>query len=263
MKANMEMNLHEKTRNRMNLEREKQFVDNLYSTYTMVYTLHTNIKKDLVIKTFKPFIKGGKALELGCADGYMTERLANLVTNLDVVEGSPRFLKHAKRTSLKNVSFICALFEEYESHKRYDYIFATYVFEHVLDPIAILKRMKALLKSSGLLFITVPNARALSRQIALHMGLIEDLKQLTDNDKKHGHRRVYDRITLNRHIDIAGFRSISQGGILLKILADFQLNKLLKEKILTEDHYHGLYSLGLEYPDFCDSLFSICASKET
>jgi 2-polyprenyl-3-methyl-5-hydroxy-6-metoxy-1,4-benzoquinol methylase len=259
----MGMNSHERIGKGMNLESEKHFVDNLYSTYTTVYTPHAHIKKDLVIRAFKPFIQGGEALELGCADGYMTERLAHLVDTLDVVDGSSGFLKEARKASLTNVDFICALFEEYETHKRYDYIFATYILEHVLDPMAILKRMKTLLKSSGLLFITVPNARALSRQIALHMGLIEDLKQLTDNDRKHGHRRVYDRISLNRHIDTAGFRTISQGGILLKILADFQLNKLLTEKILTEDHYDALYSLGLEYPDFCDSLFSICAKKET
>lgn len=257
------MNTSERAGKGMNLKCEKQFVDNLYSNYTTVYTHHAHIKKNLVIRAFKPFIQGGEALELGCADGYMTERLAKLVDTLDVVDGSSRFLEEARKTSLTNVNFICALFEEYESHKRYDYVFATYILEHVLDPINILKRMKVLLKSSGLLFITVPNARALSRQIALHMGLIQDLKHLTDNDKEHGHRRVYDRTTLNRHIDITGFHSISQGGILLKILADFQLNRLLKEKILSEDHYNALYSLGLEYPDFCDSLFSICANKES
>lgn len=95
-------------------------------------------------------------------------------------------------------------------------------------------------------------------QLALHMALIKDLKDLTENDKNHGHRRVYDRVSINEEIKKAGFNIISQGGVMLKPFADFQMNKLIDDGMLQDIHVEGLYSLGLEYPDLCGSLFSIC-----
>ena len=108
----------------------------------------------------------------------------------------------------------------------------------------------------------MPNARALSRQLALHMGLLKDLKELTENDHNHGHRRVYDRVTINADIAAAGFENVSQGGIMLKILADFQMDQLIDNGMLRDQQIDGLYSLGLEYPDLCGSLFSVCRIKQ-
>ena len=90
------------------------------------------------------------------------------------------------------------------------------------------------------------------------MGLLQGLKELTANDHNHGHRRVYDRVDLNRDIAAAGFENLSQGGIMLKILADFQMDKLIDDGMLKEPQLDGLYRLGLEYPDLCGSLFSVC-----
>ena len=90
------------------------------------------------------------------------------------------------------------------------------------------------------------------------MGLIPDLKELTQNDFDHGHRRVYDRVSLNRDIENCGFTAIAQGGIMLKLLADFQMDRLINMGILQKPQISGLYKLGFEYPDLCGSLYSIC-----
>jgi hypothetical protein len=133
--------------------------------------------------------------------------------------------------------------------------------EHVLEPSLVLKMVRQVLKPDGLLFMVVPNARALSRQLAIHMGLIPDLKALTENDLVNGHRRVYDRVYFNREIEQTGFESIAEGGLMLKILADFQLDKLIDDGMIQQAQIDGLYKLGLEYPDLCGSLFSICRPK--
>jgi 2-polyprenyl-3-methyl-5-hydroxy-6-metoxy-1,4-benzoquinol methylase len=156
------------------------------------------------------------------------------------------------------VIFNNSLFEEFNPDNKFDNIFATYVLEHVLDAIGFLKHVRSLLSDHGLLFIVVPNARAMSRQIARHMGLIDDLFALTQNDINHGHRRVYDRISLNKDIDAAGLQQVSQGGLLLKLLADFQMDKMIETGIIAEPQIEGLYKMGLEYPDFAGSLFSVC-----
>jgi 2-polyprenyl-3-methyl-5-hydroxy-6-metoxy-1,4-benzoquinol methylase len=242
----------------IDLGQERAFLDRVYSTYTVSHSSQTRVMRELVARTFVPYLKRGSGLELGCSDGYMTELLSQQLDELDVVDGSAKFLEEAKKRPLKNVNYIQSLFEEYVTATRYDYVFASFILEHVLEPRPVLEMAKGVLKQSGLLFITVPNARALSRQLALHMGLITDLKALTENDLVNGHRRVYDRVYLNRELRLAGFETITEGGLMLKILADFQLDKLIDDGTLQQSHIEGLYRLGLEYPDFCGSLFSIC-----
>jgi len=87
--------------------------------------------------------------------------------------------------------------------------------------------------------------------------MYESLYQLTENDLNHGHRRVYDALTLGKSLTDNGFSVISKGGVILKPLADFQLDKLLDSGFLTRKHIDGLYDLGIEYPDLCGSLFAV------
>lgn len=249
----------------MRLQDESIFLDKVFNTYTVDHSLQTKVMRELIIRTFYPFLKKGRALELGCSDGYMSSMLAGYVNSLDVVDGSDLFLQKAqervKRDNLKNITFHKALFEEFETESKYDFIIASYILEHVLDPFDVLRMANNALNDDGLLFIVVPNANALSRQLAMHMGLYDNLKVLTENDMKHGHRRVYDRTSLNLVVEKSGFKTISQGGLMLKILADFQMDKLIEDGILGQEQIDGLYKLGLEYPDLCNSLFSICKKQ--
>lgn len=243
------------------LTKERGFLEKVYHTYTVDTSSQTRTMRELIARTFKLYLTRGVGLELGCSDGFMTEMLASNLERLDVVDGSPTFLEEASKRKLPNVKFNLALFEEFKTSTRYDFVFASYILEHVLDPVAVMKMARGVLKPDGLLMIVVPNARALSRQLALHMGFMKDLKQLSPNDHNHGHRRVYDRVDLNRDIAAAGFDLVAQGGIMLKILADFQMDKLIDDGTLKQEQIDGLYSLGLEYPDLTGSLFAVCRAK--
>ncbi len=252
-------------------DNEHELLDKVSTTYVLSDSLYLRYKREYAMRTFMPFIgmkedrhSKGSTLQLGCADGFETKLLSGLASRLDVIDGSQEFIERCKKNNYPNVHFIHTLFEEYELEKgeeKYDYVFASYVMEHVSDVQAVLGVIQSVLKPSGFLFVTVPNARALSRQLALHMNIVGDLKELTENDVNHGHRRVYDRPAMNKDIEKGGFKIVSQGGLFLKFLAHFQMDELLEDDFLTEDHMEGLYRLGLEYPDFCDSLYSICRPK--
>lgn len=245
-----------------NPQDEKAFLNKVYDTYTVDHSSQTRVMRELIVRTFSPFLKKGRALELGCSDGFMTSILSKYVDQLDVVDGSDLFLEkaqeRAKVEKLDNVKFFNSLFEAYTPVEKYDFVIASYILEHVYSPVDVLKMAYNALNDGGLLLVLVPNANALSRQLAMHMGLYQDLKALTDNDIKHGHRRVYDRVTLNRDQHEAGFENVSQGGIMLKILADFQMDKLIDDGLIGPAQIDGLYKLGLEYPDLTGSLFSVC-----
>jgi 2-polyprenyl-3-methyl-5-hydroxy-6-metoxy-1,4-benzoquinol methylase len=237
---------------------EKQFLESVTHTYVTSDSPQDRAIKEMAVRAFAPFLgKDRHALEMGCCDGYMTSLIAPQVASLDVVDGSTTWLERTRARNLPATRFFLSLFEEYEADRRYDVVFATYVLEHVADPQQFLARVRALLKPDGLLLLVVPNARALSRQLARHMGLLPDLHSLTANDVNHGHRRVYDRVSLNRELESAGFLQVAQGGLMLKILADFQMDKLIEGDVLGAPQLDGLYKLGLEYPDLCGSLFAV------
>ncbi|GFO55076.1 SAM-dependent methyltransferase [Geomonas sp. Red276] len=238
---------------------EMTLLDNLTQTYVTSESPQDRAIKSQAVRTFAPFMAPGRhGLEFGCCDGFMTALLAEKLSTLTVVDGSRIFIDTAQKRVPGNVTFVHALFEEYAPGRKFDYIFATYVLEHVADPVAFLRKAGSLLSAEGLLFVVVPNARALSRQLARHMGLLDSLYQLTPNDMNHGHRRVYDRVSLDHEIEEAGLFQLSRGGLMLKLLADFQMDRMIEAGILGESQLDGLYRMGLEYPELAGSLFSVC-----
>ena len=241
---------------------EHLFLDEVAETYTVKTSSQTKVMRELIIRTFEPFLKGGKCLELGCSDGFMTEALSRLCDRVEVVDGSKKFLEQARQRSLANVAYHYGLFENFETEEKFDHIVASYILEHVKDPIEVLNNTRKLLAPGGKLYVVVPNARALSRQLSVHMGFLPTVYALTPNDHGHGHRRTYDRQSLNSDFAATGYNPIVSGGLMLKILADFQMDQLFDDGFLQKSHADALYTLGLEYPDLCGSLFSICTQND-
>ncbi len=242
-----------------NVGDEMEFLESVVGTYVTSESSQDRLIKSLAMRVFEPFMPpAGEALEFGCLDGYMTSLIASNCAELTVVDGSRSFIEMARKRVTEKVRFEHALFEEFYPGRTYDCIFAAFVLEHVADAVDFLDRARRLLNERGLLFLVVPNARAMSRQVARHMGLIHDLFELTPNDVNHGHRRVYDRVLLDRDIAAAGLRQVSQGGLLLKPLADFQMDQMMDAGIIGAPQIEGLFKMGLEYPELAASLFSVC-----
>jgi 2-polyprenyl-3-methyl-5-hydroxy-6-metoxy-1,4-benzoquinol methylase len=247
----------------MDKANEKKLIEDYASNYiTSNDSSQQRLMRELEIRTFKPYLDRARALELGCEIGYMSELIAPLVDRLDVVDGSEEFIRQAKKRNIPNANYHCCLFEDFQPTHRYDSIFASHILEHLLDVPVVLNIARNALTPKGCLFVAVPNARALSRQLARHMGLIESLYSLTPNDLRGGHRRVYDRISLNRELEEAGFEIIAQGGILFKFLADFQMDKMIDSGILGKEQCEGLFKLGHEYPDMCADIYAIARQKQ-
>ena len=237
---------------------EKAMLENYASNYiTSDDSSQQRLMRQLEVRVFSKHMARGRALELGCEIGYMSELLSPLVDQLDIVDASELFLERTKSRGLPNANFFCSLFEEYEAKQPYDSVFASHVLEHLMDVPQVLSMVRKSLSPSGHLFVAVPNAKALSRQLARHMGLIDSLYDLTANDLRGGHRRVYDLVTLNRELEAAGFEVVVQGGIFLKPFADFQMDKLIDSGILAEAQLEGLYRMGYEYPDLCADVFVV------
>src|SRR4030042_3212109 len=76
-------------------------------------------KADFIYKKIKPFFVSGLALELGCGDGIITEKLCKDFKKVVSVDGSKFFLNQVRgRIKSENLILVHSLFEQYKPNER-------------------------------------------------------------------------------------------------------------------------------------------------
>ncbi|HWA60810.1 MAG TPA: class I SAM-dependent methyltransferase [Caulobacteraceae bacterium] len=210
-----------------------------------------------MMRTFEPWIREGACLQVGCAHGDQTSLLVERFASVTVVEAARPFIEAARAVVGDKARFVESLIEAYDTDERYDTILFSHVLEHVDDAVVALAKLKSLLAPGGRLFVIVPNAEAASRRIAVKMGVLEHLEDLSEADVGAGHRRVYRLDTLCRDVTRAGLRIADSGGVFFKPLANFQFNALIGGPLISEAFMEGCYALGREHPTFCASIYVV------
>lgn len=213
-----------------------------------------------MMRSFEPFFRDGACLQVGCAHGDQTSLLVERFADVTVVEPAAEFLEQTRSRIGDRAVYENALIEDYRTDRRFETIIFSHVLEHVVDPVAILARLGGLLTADGLIYCVVPNAEAVSRRIAVKMGILDHLEALSEDDLAAGHRRVYRLDTLGRDVRAAGLRTRHTGGIFFKPLANFQLNGLVGSPLLTDDFLEGCYLLGLEDAASCSSIYVVAGA---
>lgn len=250
-----------KASNNMNTSKKRNFNEELKDTAdrTYSYNFDFDVMHPYMLDSFKPYLRPGSMLELGCFRGAFTRRLHALYQDLTCVEASDEAIAEARKALGDSVQFHNALFENVTLPKRYNNIVLTHVLEHLDDPIRVLKRVNnEWLAEDGYFFLVCPNANAPSRQIAVKMGLISHNTAVTPAENEHGHRCTYTLDTLERDAVAAGLNVVHRSGIFFKALANFQWDKLMQTDIISKEYLDGCYKLGQHYPDLCSSIFLLC-----
>jgi 2-polyprenyl-3-methyl-5-hydroxy-6-metoxy-1,4-benzoquinol methylase len=170
-------------------------------------------------KTIVSLCEGPRVLDVGCADGLVTEILANEFPGLVTIDGSIELIERL-RQRVPSIKAVHTLFEDFTPNELFDTIVMGHVLEHVDEPVALLTRAKDWLCDGGKIIVTVPNAESIHRRIGLEMGMITELTELSEGDHLIGHRRIYSTDTLEHDIESAGLRTIHSEGVMLKPLTN-------------------------------------------
>jgi 2-polyprenyl-3-methyl-5-hydroxy-6-metoxy-1,4-benzoquinol methylase len=218
--------------------------------------------REYMMRTFAPFFGHGKCLQVGCAHGDQTTLLSERYDDLTVVEGAREFIDYTRARVGERVRFVEGLVEDFETEDRYETIIFSHVLEHVIDPATCLRKLGALLTPTGRLYVVVPNAEAASRRIAVKMGALTHLEDMSPGDIAAGHRRVYRLDTLCRDVLAAGLRVSESGGIFFKPLANFQFDALIGGSLISEAFMEGCYLLGKEQPTMSASIFVVASRRD-
>jgi 2-polyprenyl-3-methyl-5-hydroxy-6-metoxy-1,4-benzoquinol methylase len=223
-----------------------------------LYTTPTNtatIKYSFSI--FSRFLKSNmKILELGPAEGLMTEELIKLDPNLTVIEAASKFCRDLSN-KFPSIKIYQNLFEEVEIKEKFDAIILGHVLEHVDNPLNILNKIKSWLQPNGIVCCAVPNARSIHRQIAVEMGLITSIFEKSEKDIHHGHLRIYTPELLYSEFLTKSYSIISSGGYWLKPISDSQI-----EKSWTNEMIQAFMVLGEQYPDIAGEIYVIAKVNE-
>jgi len=229
--------------------------------YRKYYYNFDFIMHDYMLKKFKCHFNNNDCLELGAGNGNFTLKLAKFFKNITIVEGSSKSINKIKKLNIKNINIINQDIEKINIKKKFNNIFIIHTLEHLQKRIHTLKKLKNLLTNNGILYVATPNANAISRQIAVKMGLIKKNNSITLGEKSHGHQITYDLKRLEKDIILAGLSIKKSGGIFFKSLANFQIDLAVKKKIIDQNYLDACYELGNLYKDFCSSIFIIAKKK--
>ena len=202
-------------------------------------------------KVFSRHWRPGHLLEMGPAEGVMTDLLAPHFDRMTLVDGSEQFCKSLQERFPK-ATVVHSLFEEFSTTESFDTIVLGHVLEHVDNTVELLSIARKLLRPGGVICAAVPNSRSLHRQGAVLMGLLPYESSLNDTDRHHGHRRVYNPESLTRDFRDANLKVKVFGGYWIKPLSNGQL-----EAQWTAPMIDAFMQLGERYPDIAAEIYVI------
>jgi 2-polyprenyl-3-methyl-5-hydroxy-6-metoxy-1,4-benzoquinol methylase len=206
-------------------------------------------------RVFERYLRGDSILEMGPAEGVMTELLATTAKSLTLVDGSRTFCDSLEER-FPEARVVMSLFEAFTPERAFDNIILGQVLEHVEDPAAVVRRAAAWLSPGGRVLAAVPNSRSLHRQAAVIMGMLPREDALNEFDVHHGHRRVFDPESFRQCFRDAGLVIDVFGGYWLKPLSNRQI-----EATWTPQMVDAFMQLGERYPDIAAEIYVVASRR--
>lgn len=202
-------------------------------------------------KSIQPHIKGPEGLELGPAEGQMTQFLINDFKNLTLVEGASELLNLIP--SYPNIKKVHSMFEDFNPDQQYNTIIMDHILEHIENPVELLNRTLQWVAPNGRFILGVPNGNSFHRLAAVKMGLLKHQCDLNSRDLSHGHRRVYTHSTFRKDIEAAGMKIVFMGGVFFKPISNKQIQENWSDEMI-----QGFFELGKDFPENAADILAVC-----
>ena len=176
-------------------------LERLYSQSNITYGKYADIIRQDYWQGLKPFlaqIKKGKALEIGCGNGFFVEQL--LVKGFQEVYGcepSTAAIKTANPAIKNNIT--PSLFkEELYKENTFDLICSFQTLDHLPDPLESIKICHKILKPQGIAYFIVHNADSLQAKLLREKSPIINIQ----------HIYLFNKKTLSKLFETVGFKTI-------------------------------------------------------
>jgi SAM-dependent methyltransferase len=181
------------------------------------------VQRDLELQfIFSQLPADAQVLEVGCGNGYVTRQLRERVRHVDAFDYAENMVARGRANygETNNRFFHGSVLDPQACEAgAYDAAVCVRVLINLRDAgeqETALGNIARWLKPGGKLILVVPNRASVHRDVALRMGLIGALDELSPRDHLVGHLRVYDFAMLEADLAGAGFRVEHRFGSFLK-----------------------------------------------
>jgi 2-polyprenyl-3-methyl-5-hydroxy-6-metoxy-1,4-benzoquinol methylase len=203
-------------------------------------------------KIISPEVHGQRILEAGCSTGVMTSMFIDVVKEIDIVEGSEKYLNIVKEQFNGRVkNYYLSLFENFMPAEAYDGVVLANVLHHIEQPVELLRHMSKWIKKDGAIYISAPNMTSFHRELGVEMGLNKTVYETSERNIFFNQFGRFDQERLKSVVQESGLRVAECYGFFFKPFPHEVMNAInLKQEILD-----GLFQMGKKYPHLACQLF--------
>lgn len=222
-------------------------------------TILVGIRREQVL-SFLRRSRARRVLEVGCG----LEPLFLFWSDFDamtIVEPSEEFVAAARERAAGDarIDVRAAYLEDVTGElaaRRHDAVVVSSLLHEVPDPARLLASVRALCGPETDVHFNVPNVRSFHRLLALEMGLISDVFEQSETEKRfHRHTR-FDAERLGRMLTAGGFRIVESGTYFVKPFTHAQMEALLRSGTVDMRLIDGLQRMTRYLPDMGCELFA-------
>ncbi len=130
------------------------------------------------------------------------------------------------------------------------------LLHEVPDPERLLAAVRALCGSETMVHINVPNVRSFHRLLALEMGLIADLFEPSETERRFHRQTRFDLPRLQIMLDAAGFEVLESGTYFVKPFTHAQMEALLASGVVDRRVIEGLNRMTRYLPEMGAEMFA-------
>jgi SAM-dependent methyltransferase len=232
--------------------------------YSAIYDPDTDFDARYTMATVRRIAErvapGDRVLELGCATGLMTAHLADLGARVTGVDRSGAYLDRARARVGDRATFIQAGLAEpgWEdmAGAAFDHVLLCNLVHELPDPVDVLTRAARLLGPAGLVHLSLQNPDSIHRLVAVEMGLIEDVREVSERGDRFGTLGLWGVDDLARLAREAGLGVVGWEGVMLKPLPNGMMAELPPEVL------DGLERAARHLPAHCAMNLLVLASAD-
>ena len=215
-------------------------------------------RRKLVLAQIRRFAPR-RLLEVGCGTRPLFTDLSADI-EICVVEPAQAFAEHAHQLAScrDRVNVIKGSIEEVNlGNSEFDMIILSCVLHEVLDPSGMLRAIRNRCSPHTMLHVNVPNARSLHRLLAVAMGLIPNLTEPSEIQRRMQQRSIpYDAQSLRTELSSSGFNVMEEGSFFIKPFTHSQMQTLVNEGFMTRPMLDGLDKLVEWLPDLGSEIWA-------
>jgi SAM-dependent methyltransferase len=223
-------------------------------------TVLVEIRRRRVLASILPH-EPRRVLEVGCG----MEPLFSFYEGFErhtIVEPSPQFAENARRLAGGDgrVEVVEGTLEERADAlvgRSFDAVVVSSLLHEVPEARALLRAVHAVCDERTVVHVNVPNVRSFHRLLAVEGGLIEDVFEPSEMERRFGRHDRFDAASLQALLESEGFRPFATGTYFVKPFTHAQMDAVLASPAFDRAALlRGLDGMIKHMPDFGCELYA-------